>query len=77
MSENKKNKKKQPNRFIALTSIAFQMGITIYLGAYFGKKLDLKYNFNKPYFTIATTILAIATSLYSVLKQLNRLNEKK
>ena len=37
------NKKKQRNRFLALSSLPFQMGITIYLGAYFGKFLDQKY----------------------------------
>ena len=43
------NKKKQLNKYLQLTSIAFQMGITIYLGAYFGKKLDAYYMTEKKY----------------------------
>ena len=41
-SKSPKNKKKQRNRFLALTSLPFQMGGTIYLGAYFGKKNWIK-----------------------------------
>ena len=77
MPENKKlkNKKKQRNRFLALSSLPFQMGITIYLGAYFGKYLDQKYLTEKPWFTISCVFLAIIFSLYSVVQQLNRINK--
>ncbi len=77
MPENKKlkNKKKQRNRFLALSSLPFQMGITIYLGAYFGKFLDQKYLTVKPWFTISCVFLALIISLYSVVKQLNILNK--
>ncbi len=71
----KKNKKKQPNRFIVLSMLASQMGITIYLGAYFGKQLDQKYQTQKPWFTIAAILLALLLSLLSLVKQLNRLNK--
>ena len=77
MPENKKpkNKKKQRNRFLALSSLPFQMGITIYLGAYFGKYLDQKYLTEKPWFTISCVFLALIISLYSVAQQLNRINK--
>ena len=77
MPENKKlkNKKKQRNRFLALSSLPFQMGITIYLGAYFGKFLDKKYLTEKPWFTISCVFLAIIISLYSVVQQLNTINK--
>jgi F0F1-type ATP synthase assembly protein I len=78
MPENKTppNKKKQPNRYLVLTSVATQIGGTIYLGAYFGKKLDARYAYEKPWFTIGLVLLALIVSMYSVIKQLNRLNEK-
>ena len=69
MPENKKNKKKQPKRFIVLIAVASQMGITIFLGANLGKFLDAKYQTEKAWFTIALII-----SLYSVLQTLNKLN---
>ena len=69
-----KNKKKQRNRFLALSSLPFQIGITIYLGAYLGKYLDQKYLTEKPLFTILFVLLALFISLYSVVQQLNRIN---
>ena len=69
-----KNKKKQRNRFLALSSLPFQMGITIYLGAYLGKYLDQKYSTEKPLFTILFVLLALFISFYSVVQQLNRIN---
>ena len=77
MPENKKpkSKKKQRNRFLALSSLPFQMGITIYLGAHFGKYLDQKYLTEKPWFTILCVFLALIVSLYSVIQQLNRINK--
>lgn len=75
MSQSKKSKKKRPNRFIVLVALSSQMGITIFLGAYFGKYLDAKYHNENPYFTIALTLFALIVSLYSLLKTLNKLND--
>ncbi len=74
MPENKKNKKKQPKRFVVLIAVASQMGITIFLGASLGKYLDAKYQSEKPWFTITLTLFALLISLYSVLQTLNKLN---
>jgi NO-binding membrane sensor protein with MHYT domain len=72
--ENQK-KKNQLHKYLALTGVAFQMGITIYFGTYFGKKLDLHYNTNKT-FTLILTLLALGISIWSVLAQLKRINNK-
>ena len=74
MPANKKNKKKQPKRFIILISVASQMGITIFLGAAFGRSLDEKYQTEKPWFTFFLTLLALLISLYIVLQTLNKIN---
>lgn len=74
MPENKKNKKRQPNRFLSLIMVASQMGVTIFLGAYLGKHLDAKYQTEKAWFTIALTLFALLISLYSVIKTLNKIN---
>jgi F0F1-type ATP synthase assembly protein I len=55
--------------------LASQMGITIYLGAYFGKLLDQNYQTQKPWFTIVGILLALVLSLFSLTRQLNRLNK--
>ncbi|MDD3722500.1 MAG: AtpZ/AtpI family protein [Lutibacter sp.] len=72
----KPNKKKQLNKYLQLTGIAFQMGITIYLGAYFGKKLDAHYQNSTRTFTIILTLVALLISIWSVLSQLKNINEK-
>ncbi|MDO9038553.1 MAG: AtpZ/AtpI family protein, partial [Lutibacter sp.] len=69
------NKKKQLNKYLQLTSIAFQMGITIYLGAYFGKKLDAHFMNEKKTYTIILTLVAMLISLWSVLVQLKNINK--
>lgn len=76
-SKSPKNKKKQRNRFLALTSLPFQMGGTIYLGAYFGKKLDQNFATTKPWFTISSIFLSLIVSLYTIVKQLERINKNK
>lgn len=68
-------KQNQLHKYLALTGVAFQMGITIYLGAFFGKKLDIHFNSNKT-FTLILTLLALLISLWSVLSQLKRINDK-
>ena len=52
------------------------MGATIFLGAYFGKWLDAKYPHDKKWFTMLFTLLAVALSLYNVIKELNKINEQ-
>lgn len=69
-----KNPKKQPNKFLALIGIAFQMGATIYLMAYLGKWLDVKYPKDFKLFTMIFTILGVLISLYAINKQLQKIN---
>ena len=73
---NKPPKKKQLNRYIQLTGVAFQMGITIYLGAYFGKWLDAHFQMSNKTFTLIGTLIAMVVSIWSVLAQLKKINDK-
>lgn len=72
----KSKRKKQLHKFAQLTGVAFQMGITIYLGAYFGKKLDLHFETSNKIFTLVLTLFALVVSLYSVIQQLKKINDK-
>lgn len=67
-------KSKPKNSFARFSGISFQMGITIFLGAYAGKTLDEKYPSNKEWFTIGLTLFAVILSLYNVLRQVNKMN---
>ncbi len=67
--------KNQLRRYAALTGIAFQMGATIFLCAYTGKKLDEYYELEKQWFTMGLVIFGVTASIYLVIKQLNRINK--
>lgn len=68
------NRKKQLKQIAALSGIAIQMGITIYLFVLLGKWLDATYNPSGKAFLIIFTLAGVAISLYAVLKQINKLN---
>jgi len=67
---------KKSSKFIALTGVAFQMGLTIYLGAALGKYLDDKFPMDKNWFTIILTLVAVIISFYNLLRQINKINER-
>ena len=72
--ENQKQPKKQLNKYLRLTGIGLQMGITIYLASYLGKWLDVKYPNENNLYTIILTLLGVAISFYSLLKQVKKIN---
>ena len=73
MDKNKKPKK-QLKHIAALSGIAIQMGVTIYLFVLLGKWLDETYNDSKKLYIIIATLLGVAISLYMVLRQLKKLD---
>lgn len=74
MSEEDKN---SIGSYVKYSAFAIQMGVTVFLGAYLGKYLDGKYPMEKKWFTMLFTILAVGLSLYNLLRQLKREEEKK
>lgn len=66
--------KKSPNKYLQLTGIAFQMGATIYLSVYIGKKLDLKYPNDKNWFTLGMTLVGLIVALTAVVVQSKKIN---
>lgn len=72
-------KKENPpfNRYIQLTGIAFEMMAIMFVFIWLGKKGDEKWGAeDSSLFTLFGTLLGLGVSLYVILKQLNRLNEK-
>ncbi|MCY2686566.1 AtpZ/AtpI family protein [Salinimicrobium sp. TH3] len=75
MKEEKNNdKKSQLKNWAVFTGIAFQMGATIFICAWIGKKLDERYPMEKNWFTIGFVLFGLVASVYVVLKQLKRYN---
>jgi len=72
----KPQKKKQLNKYIQLIAVAFQMGITIYLGVYFGKWLDTYFETSNKTYTIILTLFSLLVAIWSVLAQLKNINDK-
>lgn len=73
--EPKKGKNSNLKSWAAFSGIAFQMGATIFICAWIGKKLDERYPSNKNWFTIGFVLFGTFASLYVVLKQLKNLNK--
>lgn len=70
---NKPPKKKRPhNKLLALTAVSFQMGVTIYLGAYLGDYLEST-GASSPVKTVCV-VLSVFISIYMLIKQTKKLN---
>ena len=51
------------------------MGVTFYLAAYFGKKLDAYYGNEKNIITFVLIIVALIVSMYNLITQLKKLQD--
>ena len=58
------------------SGVGIQIGLTIYLGSIFGKWLDEKYEFEKPYFTLSIIILCFGLSMFLLITKLNKWNNE-
>ncbi len=70
----KKNKKL--NSYVKYSSIAFQMGLTVFVGAYGGVKLDEYLQWGFPIFTVSFSILAVVIAMYSSIKDFIKMGDK-
>jgi F0F1-type ATP synthase assembly protein I len=71
----KNEKKSRLRNWAVLSGIGFQMGATIFVCAWIGKKLDERFPSNKNWFTIGLVLFGVFASLYIVLKQLKNINK--
>ena len=60
---------------MALTSLSFQMGIIIYLGAYLGKYLDVQAENEKNYYTALCVLASVIVALYMFVKQAKKIQD--
>ena len=71
----KKKPKKPLNKYAHLSGIAFQMAVTIFIGAYIGTKLDKKYPNENNIFTLAFSLIFVFAALYMVIKQVKNISD--
>lgn len=71
------NSKKKPlSKFIRFTSIAVQMGLTIYVGSLLGKWLDEIYQNQGQLYTKVCTLVAVFGAMVSVIMQVSKISKE-
>ena len=74
MLEKNQNKKKKPhNKYLALTSLSIQMGVTIYLGSYIGGVLDENNNTEDGHYKTIFVLFSVAVAIYMFIKQAKKI----
>ncbi|TBX71255.1 AtpZ/AtpI family protein [Flavobacterium silvisoli] len=68
-------KKKQPNKWLTLISIPTQMGVIVFLFAYFGQWLDAKYPNEKNWYVKIMVLVGVAIAFYNINRQLKEINK--
>lgn len=70
------NKQKQTrNKWLALTSIPFQMLAIIYLAYKLGIWIDEEYNYKNELATKVVTLFGVFVALLQVINQVNQINK--
>ncbi|MBP7272757.1 MAG: AtpZ/AtpI family protein [Saprospiraceae bacterium] len=72
MQEKKRSRLSDNRQVMQYAGLAFQMGITILIGTFIGKKLDVYFQTPKPYYTLAGALLFTLIALYQVFRDLMR-----
>lgn len=70
-----KNSDNKPNKWLILTQIPVQMGLTIYLFYRVGLWLDEKYHLTNEISKNSLTLLGVFVALYQVYSQVKKLNQ--
>lgn len=72
--DQKTPQKKPLNKYIRLSGVGLQLGITIYVASYFGKKLDVYFGFENA-ITLSLILFSFVISMYSILLQLKKIQD--
>lgn len=73
--DSQKSNRNKPNQLLKFSGMAVQMAATIGLGAWAGTLLDAKYKPEKPYWTIALSLLGVFISLYLLIRQAKKMSD--
>ncbi|MDO7172180.1 AtpZ/AtpI family protein [Mariniflexile sp. AS56] len=76
MDNKEKEQRKPLNKYIRFTSIAIQMGLTIYLGSKLGEWLDVKFNNQNQLYYKIVTLAAVFLAMFSVIFQVLKITNK-
>lgn len=73
--DHKDQKQQSNNKWLALINIPIQMGAIIFLFAYFGNWLDVKYPNPHNIYLKILTLLGVAIAFYNINRQLKDINK--
>lgn len=65
---------KSPSKYLRFTSVAMQMGVTIWLGNLLGTWLDTKYD--KQFWESTVTLLSVFIAMYMVIIQVIKVSKE-
>ncbi|WP_246124374.1 MULTISPECIES: AtpZ/AtpI family protein [Bizionia] len=68
--------KKTLNPYVRFTTIALQMGLTIYLGSKLGEWLDIKFNNDDQLYYKIVTLVSVFIAIFMVIRQVINLTNK-
>ncbi|TXC85283.1 AtpZ/AtpI family protein [Luteibaculum oceani] len=71
-NKEKEDKRKLQAKFATYTGSAFKVVGAILLFFYFGRWLDEKFGFEKPWLAMTGSLVGVAAGIYSLIKDLNR-----
>lgn len=74
--EEKPEKDKKTNVYLRFSSLGIQMGVIIALFTWLGTYLDKKQVNETPVWTIVLSLLGVAGSLYLVIKEVRKMDNK-
>ena len=63
-----------PSKYVRFTSVAIQMGLTIWLGNLLGKWLDSEYG--KDYWENIVTLISVFAAMYMVIAQVIKVSKE-
>jgi hypothetical protein len=69
-------KKKQPNKWLIFSSLAFQIAFTMFVAIKLGKYLETKYNLSNKYSSLLLSGLGILVIIWLVYKQSKKFWDK-
>ncbi|CAM1334277.1 AtpZ/AtpI family protein [Tenacibaculum aestuariivivum] len=74
---NKSKKEKPLSKYLRFSSIAIQMGVTIYLANLLGEWLDIKYINENELYTKICTLIGVFIAMFSVILQVSKISKQK
>ena len=75
MTDNKNQKKRTNNKWLALINIPIQMGAIVFAFAYLGKWLDGEYPNPHNIYVKVLTVAGVGVAMYNVNRQLKEINK--